>query len=196
MIKTAGILFLRQIKKNWFTIFILMAFLFLLLSPGAKTILLGAFLKTGLFKADTAQTNTPVAFPENVFFLTANGEELHIKSLRGKVIFLNFWANRCPPCLAEMATIDGLHNKLKNDDQIRFILADTDDDLKKSLSVLKNNNYHLPVYGFTCVIPLSLSNGSIPMTLIIDPKGYIVKKFEGLTNYDTGDMLAYLRSLK
>jgi thiol-disulfide isomerase/thioredoxin len=34
--------------------------------------------------------------------------------LRGKVVFLDFWSQSCPPCIAGLPHIQELYNKLKN----------------------------------------------------------------------------------
>ena len=41
-----------------------------------------------------------------------DGNEVSLSSLKGKKVFLNFWATWCPPCKAEMPEIDYI-KKLK-----------------------------------------------------------------------------------
>jgi len=36
---------------------------------------------------------------------TPQGEEIRLRDLRGRVVVLNFWASWCPPCRAEMPTL-------------------------------------------------------------------------------------------
>ncbi|MCP4368707.1 MAG: TlpA family protein disulfide reductase, partial [Deltaproteobacteria bacterium] len=38
---------------------------------------------------------------------------------KDRVLFINFWATWCPPCVAEMPSIEKLHKKFKN--RISFI---------------------------------------------------------------------------
>lgn len=41
-----------------------------------------------------------------------HGNLVSLKDLRGKVVFLNFWATWCPPCRLEMPTMEKLHKEL------------------------------------------------------------------------------------
>lgn len=41
-----------------------------------------------------------------------SGKRISLRSLRGKVIFLNFWATWCIPCRQEMPSMEKLHREL------------------------------------------------------------------------------------
>jgi thiol-disulfide isomerase/thioredoxin len=40
-----------------------------------------------------------------------DGREVDLSKLRGKVVLLDFWATRCPPCVALMPTLKALYEK-------------------------------------------------------------------------------------
>ncbi|MGH7846586.1 MAG: TlpA disulfide reductase family protein, partial [Candidatus Binatia bacterium] len=40
---------------------------------------------------------------------------VRLRDLRGKVVFLNFWATWCPPCIEEMPAMEKLHQDLEKD---------------------------------------------------------------------------------
>ncbi|MBI2209142.1 MAG: TlpA family protein disulfide reductase, partial [Deltaproteobacteria bacterium] len=42
-----------------------------------------------------------------------SGKRISLKGLKGKVVFLNFWATWCIPCRQEMPTMEKLHRELK-----------------------------------------------------------------------------------
>ncbi|HLQ77748.1 MAG TPA: TlpA disulfide reductase family protein [Terriglobia bacterium] len=54
-----------------------------------------------------------------------NGKKWNLKSLRGKVVLVNFWATWCPPCRKEMPDLQALQNRFK--DQGFVILAISDE---------------------------------------------------------------------
>jgi thiol-disulfide isomerase/thioredoxin len=53
-------------------------------------------------------------------FLDINGIEIASESFKNKVIYINFWFTRCPPCLVEMPYLNQIKNDYK-DQNIEFI---------------------------------------------------------------------------
>lgn len=58
-------------------------------------------------------------FPQ--FKAIFNGHLLSNDSLKGKVLFINFWFNACPPCIAEMPALNELYKKLKANKSFEFL---------------------------------------------------------------------------
>src|SRR5438093_11987237 len=55
--------------------------------------------------------------PAPTFALTLfDGSSFRLENLRGKVIFLNFWASWCPPCRVEAPTLETMWRQLKSQD--------------------------------------------------------------------------------
>ncbi len=55
------------------------------------------------------ESNTPA-----LNLLDLAGSEHELESLRGQVVLVNFWASWCPPCLAEMPSMQRLATALQN----------------------------------------------------------------------------------
>ncbi len=100
-----------------------------------------------------------------------NSEDINLKNLQGKVIFFNYWATWCPPCVAEFPMIQELYNDYK--EKVSFILI-TSENWQSVSPFYKENNYNLPVYNLMSNPPTLLNqSNSIPSTYIIDKNGFI-----------------------
>ena len=75
-----------------------------------------------LVSADTSGTSTvgkisapQQGFPAPNFELkTPQGETVRLSDLRGQAVLVNLWATWCPPCRAEMQTIERVYNEYKD----------------------------------------------------------------------------------
>lgn len=173
--------------------------LLVLAVPGLRTGLMQGLMKLGFFRADVpsalpAEPLTPVAADE-VAFLTADGQRLPLSSLKGRVVFLNFWATWCPPCIAEMPSIQKLYTSLKGNDKVVFLLVDVDGDFRKSQRFMERKKLSLPLYAPAGPLPESLLGQSIPTTVFLDKKGKIVFRHEGGADYSQPDVAAFLEKL-
>ena len=46
---------------------------------------------------------------------TATGETIRLSDLRGQAVLVNLWATWCPPCRAEMKSIEKVYNEYKDE---------------------------------------------------------------------------------
>lgn len=53
----------------------------------------------------------PIRAAPDFTLATADGGQVRLSDLRGKVVLLNFWATWCPPCKAEMPDLDALYRR-------------------------------------------------------------------------------------
>lgn len=172
--------------------------LFVVLNTDAKSWVLKQLVSVGLFQAEINKESTadkrPLQTP-SFSYAGADGKAVSTAELKGKVVFINFWATWCPPCRAEMPTLDALYRKLKDDNRFVFLFMNEDDNQQKANDYLQSNGYIFPLVVPAGPIPSELYSGTLPTTLVLDKEGKVVMKHEGLANYNTDKFLEQLKGL-
>lgn len=72
-----------------------------------------------------------------------NGQAWTLKSLKGKVVLVNFWATWCPPCKRELPDMQALYDEYK--DKGLVVLAITDEEKGKVGPFIEQRNLTYPV---------------------------------------------------
>jgi thiol-disulfide isomerase/thioredoxin len=121
-----------------------------------------------------------------------NGGVLEGDSLEGQVVVINFWASWCPPCVAEMPSLEKLHQEFGERARFLFVARDQKD---KVMAYLQKNNYDFPVYFEINEAPARLNNTSLPTTYILDKAGRILVTHTGAANWYSDDTRNLLDSL-
>jgi thiol-disulfide isomerase/thioredoxin len=111
------------------------------------------------------------------------------------VYVYHFWATWCPPCRAEMPSINTLASKIKNKDKVEFIMVDVDAKVKASTAYMKTKSFNLKVYTSESGIPENIFGGSLPTTAIIGPDGTLVFHHTGMADYNNQKMIDFLNTL-
>ncbi len=108
-----------------------------------------------------------------------NGKSLSLSSLKGKVILINFWATWCPPCKAEMPSMNKLYNEMRAQG-LEVIAVSTDNSLSTVKGFLAKNRLDFPVlFDEDKAVTRQYHVFSMPTTFLIDRNGMIVEKFYG-----------------
>ena len=111
------------------------------------------------------------------------------------MVFVNFWATWCRPCVEEMPSIRDLKDKFKGNDNIVFVLLNVEANLTKSKKFMKDKNYDLPVYVAADTIPSQYFQGAIPTTLIFNKKGELEAQMQGGQDFDRPEIYEALKKL-
>ncbi len=121
-----------------------------------------------------------------------NGKRFDLKSLRGKVVFINFWATWCPPCIEELPSMEMLNNSIPESSfQMLTILYNDKAEIAEAFA--KKQGYTFPIlvdpnttvgktYGIT----------GVPETYIIDPEGILREKFLGPREWNSEHSFAIM----
>lgn len=200
-----------ETKKKWFTLsnlFTALIAIFLLaviFNPDLKSEVLQGLMKVGLFQPDVPEAGADTLNSESSSTETRTGPEIsfrdekgslvHLSSLKGKVVFINFWATWCPPCIAEMPSINTLSANLKTNPNVVILMVDVDSNTEKSMEFMQKNKYNLPVFSPASALPPEFQSNAIPTTVVLDKAGNIVFRHEGGADYSNPEFLAYLEKI-
>lgn len=176
---------------EWGVMLAVGAFLY---ATGLHTEVLGtmqrAMLWTGLFDADTSEivtTDGPMLSDSDYQFAmqTTGGETVSLSDYRGDVVFVNVWASWCPPCVAEMPTIETLYENVSSHENIKFILLSMDEDHQKAVDFMEGKEFPMPYYFPASGLPNKFRSQYLPTTYIISKEGQIIYKKEGIADYSS-----------
>lgn len=185
-----------KIRNNWGRLLFYAAILLFIFSPGAKAWLLQRVISTGFFKADIKKEAEKSLRPAPAFsFIDSEGKIVTSAAVQGKVVLINFWASWCPPCRAEMPSLNNLYLALKDDSRFVFLFVNEDEDTNKGLNFIKKNNLAIPFYQQNTVSD-ELFGGTLPTTIVLNKEGEIVLKHEGMADYDNQQFIDQLKSLQ
>jgi len=173
------------------------------LIPQSRIFLQQQLMKLGFFKpkletvqepapseSTTVETVTPAAS-----FKDEAGNIYNVPQLKGKVLFINFWATWCPPCKAEMPSIQVLYDKFKDNDQVQFFLVEIENDIPGANKFLKQEDLTLPIVYPNSPIPQQWLSGAIPTTVILNKKGELVGREEGMRDYSAKTVEDFIQNL-
>lgn len=189
--------------SNIFSGVMVVFILAMLFSPDFKGLVTQGLMKVGLFQPkvpngaseDLAAGISANENNEEILFQDPEGYVIELADQRGKVVFINFWATWCPPCIAEMPSINKLYSELKDDDKIEFMMVDVDNNRSKSEKFMERRNFDLPVYTPASSIPASYMSGAIPTTLVVNKYGKVVFKHEGMGDFSNDEFKEFLTKL-
>ena len=118
------------------------------------------------------------------------GNTVSLSDFRGNVVFLNFWATWCPPCVIEMPSMQKLHRRFKDKNFVMVAInsQETDAQVKSFF-----NKYKL---SFTALLDSSGEVGtwfgviSLPTTFVLDKEGRIIGSALGPREWDSQASIA------
>ena len=160
-------------------------FLLLLIIPQTRTPIQVAVNKLKLLvwspsKLDVEDQTQLEPFSYQLMDLNDTPKTIEIGS--GKATFISYWATWCPPCIAELPSIEKLYTDYGA--QVNFILI-TNEDSEVVTRFLEKKGYDLPVFISRMRTPDALYDNSIPTNYIIDGTGKIIIKETGAADWDS-----------
>lgn len=143
-------------------------------------------------KTKEEKAELPAEIVDRIDLIDLEGKEINISELKGKTIFLNFWATWCRPCIAEMPDIDEAAKMLGTDEFV-FIAA-SDESIDKIRDYVEDVDYTFQfVKSKRSVFDMEIM--ALPTTIIINKAGKIVYNEVGARKWNSNTELDRLRKI-
>ncbi len=152
-------------------------------------------LKTGVMNVGELDEEAKMDADYDMKLVDTNGNILDLQTLKGKTIFMNYWATWCAPCVAEMPSIDGLYEKVGKDPNIVFLMISEDKKMSTARGWVKRKGFSFPIYKLASPIADVYETGVVPTTFVISPEGKIVVAKTGMANYDSRRFVKLMKKL-
>jgi cytochrome c biogenesis protein CcmG/thiol:disulfide interchange protein DsbE len=132
----------------------------------------------------------------NFYLENLSGKKVELNHLKGKVIFLNFWATWCSPCKEEMPSMEYLYQQFKEKDFI-FLTISVDYEGKKRIKeFIERERYTFPVLLDPKCETFDLYKvKGIPTTFLVDKKGMMIGKAIGPRDWKSPEVVSLLNRL-
>lgn len=177
-------------------------FILLLVSPDAKAWLMRQIISTGLLnsKIEKKSVGKPLeemnpSISESFTVRDGKGKIINVSGLKGKVVFINFWASWCPPCRAEFPSIQKFFEKYRSRDELVFLTVNLDEDLDAGKMYLEKEKFTVPFLFPNGHIPKEYFSGSLPTSVVLDKTGKIRMKHEGMADYSKDSFFEEINQL-
>jgi peroxiredoxin len=125
-----------------------------------------------------------------------DGSQHDVGAERGKLVVLNFWATWCPPCVAEMPSLERLHRALAAEG-LSVVAVSTDRDKVALERFVADNGLTLRVLhdpgGSEAASSYRITG--YPETYVIDRNGRILQHVVGPAEWDSPAWISRFRGL-
>jgi thiol-disulfide isomerase/thioredoxin len=112
-----------------------------------------------------------------------NGNTINLQHFKGKKLFVNLWASWCPPCRAEMPSIEKLFRSVDTS-KVVFVMLSLDDHFDKAKKFIGRQRLNLPIYYPAENLPALFNVQAIPATFIFNESGDLIQRIDGSDDYN------------
>lgn len=152
-----------------------------------------AYVKTLIMPPKAETVNDRIEFNTDFSLKgVTNATDVNLNDLKGEVVFINYWATWCPPCRAEMPSLQSLYDDYK--EKVSFVFI-TSDEKSKVDAFYTKHNYELPTYNILSNPPKEIDTQSLPATFVIDKNGNVALSEFGPANWNSTKVRELLDNL-
>ena len=126
--------------------------------------------------------------------LTGDGD-VSLAAHRGKVVYLDFWASWCGPCLQSIPQIEAMRKELPAD-RFQVVAVNVDQDPAKAMRFLAKHPVGYPSASDPMgELPREFGVETMPTSFLIDSKGVIRYVHDGFRDGDIDGLRARIQKL-
>ena len=127
--------------------------------------------------------------------LDIDGNKHRLKSYRGKVVIVNFWATWCPPCRLEIPSMQRAWKKLKNKNVAMLAInVGENDDTIFTFSAEYEMDFPILMDKNSSVVR-SWPVSALPTTYVVDRKGRLAYRAIGDRQWDNKKLMKLILDL-
>ena len=123
------------------------------------------------------------------------GNKFSLKSLRGKIVLLNFWATWCKPCVDEMPDLEKLHRQYKDSNFVILMINFGESKEKVQGFVTRNGLSLNMLLDQAKEVSRRYRTFALPTTYLVDRDGYFLAGAMGRLKWSSPDFHTLIESL-
>ena len=124
-----------------------------------------------------------------------SGTSQRLSDLKGKAVFLNFWATWCGPCRMEMPSMEAVYQRLK-DQGFAILAVNVGENREQVAPFMRENKLSFPaaldesgkISGYYGV-------QALPTTYILNKEGFIVSRLVGSIDWNQPEIITAFETL-
>jgi len=125
-----------------------------------------------------------------------DGKMVSLSDYKGKVVLVNIWATWCPPCVAEMPSMEKLYHKFKGENFEILAVSIDETGLKAVAPFMKKTRLTFPaLIDSQGAIKSVYRITAIPESFIVDKQGLLIKKIVGPVDWASPQVFGFFSNL-
>lgn len=141
------------------------------------------------------QTSNEKISSHDKTLINKSNNSLKLSQYKGKVVYIDFWASWCRPCLVSMPLLNKLRNKYK-DDGFEIIAINLDEDPEQAIQFMNAMTIDYPVVSdISGAVAKQYNVNGLPSAYIIGGNGVVKLTHKGFKKSDIKFIEAHVNKL-